>query len=62
MCSQLPQLPSILGNRRGGAAPSPDDSEPLDLLIKGEARKKSETEDSLEVFEEPPVIGAEEVG
>ena len=61
MSSQLPELPSILGSRRSNTAPSPDISEPLDLLIKGEARKKSPTQVSLEDIEEPPVVPVEEV-
>ena len=38
---QLPELPSILGNRRGSALPSsPDANERLDLLVKGETQSK----------------------
>ena len=59
--SQLPELPSILGGRRSNRAPSPEVSEPLDLLIKGEARKKSPTQVFLEDVEEPPVVAVEEV-
>lgn len=59
--TQLPELPSILGSRRSSVTPSPDVSEPLDLLIKGEAHKKSQTEVCLDEIEEPPVIPAEEV-
>lgn len=34
---QLPQLPSILGSRRGSAlASSPDTNERLDFLVKGD--------------------------
>ena len=58
---QLPELPGILGSRRHSTAHSPDVSEPLDLLIKGEARKKSQTQVSLDVVEEPSVIAPEEV-
>ena len=59
--SQLPELPGILGSRRSNTVPSPDISEPLDLLIKGEARKKSPTEVSIEDIEESPVVLVEEV-
>ena len=57
----MPELPGILGSRRNGTTPSPDVSEPLDLLIKGEASKKSQTQVSLDAMEEPPVVAPEEV-
>ena len=42
MCNlQLPELPSILGSRRGSALPSsPDANERLDLLVKGATQSK----------------------
>ena len=57
----MPELPGILGSRRSNTTPSPDVSEPLDLLIKGEASKKSQTQVSLDAMEEPPVVAPEEV-
>ena len=57
----MPELPGILGCRRNNTTPSPDVSEPLDLLIKGEASKKSQTQVSLDAMEEPPVVPPEEV-
>ena len=57
----MPELPGILGSRRNDTTPSPDISEPLDLLIKGEASKKSQTQVSLDAMEEPPVVAPEEV-
>ena len=57
----MPELPGILGCRRNNTTPSPDVSEPLDLLIKGEASKKSQTQVSLDAMEEPPVVAPEEV-
>lgn len=57
----MPELPGILGCRRSNTTPSPDVSEPLDLLIKGEASKKSQTQVSLDAMEEPPVVAPEEV-
>lgn len=57
----MPELPGILGSRRSNTTPSPDVSEPLDLLIKGEASKKSQTQVSLDAMEEPPVVPPEEV-
>lgn len=58
---QLPELPSVLGSRRGSCAASPDIPEPLDLLVKGESQKKSQTEINLDTSEQAPEKAPEEV-
>ena len=58
---QLPELPSILGSRRGSVtlSPSPDANDRLDLLVKGEARK--DTQGAPEGVEMPDDLPLEEV-
>lgn len=58
---QLPVLPSVQGSRRGSCSVSSDISEPLDFLIEGESRKKSETDISLDTSELVPEKTQEEV-
>ena len=58
---QLPVLPSVQGSRRGGCSVSSDIPEPLDFLIEGESRKKSETDISLDTSEQVPEKTQEEV-
>ncbi|XP_068757817.1 uncharacterized protein [Montipora capricornis] len=57
----LPELPSILGSRRGSVtlSPSPDANDRLDLLVKGEARK--DTQSAPEGVEMPVDLPLEEV-
>lgn len=57
----LPDVPSVLGGRRFSSSPGPDNTEPLDLLIKGEAHKKSPTEITAEMVEPIPETTVEEV-
>lgn len=58
---QLPVLPSVQGSRRGSCSVSSDISEPLDFLIEGESRKKSETDIGLDTSEQVPEKTQEEV-
>ena len=58
---QLPVLPSVLGSRRGSCSASPDIPEPLDFLIEGESRKKSQIDIGLDTSEQVPEKVPEEV-
>lgn len=58
---QLPELPSVLGSRRGSSISSPDTPEPPDLLVKGESQKKSQTQLDLDTSEQSPERAPEEV-
>ncbi|KAL9959287.1 hypothetical protein ACROYT_G032598 [Oculina patagonica] len=57
----LPELPSVLGSRRGSSLSSPDTPEPPDLLVKGESQKKSHTQLDLDTSEPTPERAPEEV-
>lgn len=51
----------MLGGRRVSPSPGPDNTEPLDLLIKGEAHKKSQTEITVDTVEPVSDMAVEEV-
>ena len=54
-------LPSVLGSRRGSSTASPDIPEPLDFLVEGESRKKSQTDIGLDTSDQVAEQVPEEV-